>query len=158
MHPYLAGCTVGYIMFRMKGKKLPDNRYITVSYWIATMLIFFGTLFIMWFKDVSAVNYALALSFGRYFMGLFVGSWILMCHYGYGGVVNRILSLKLFVHMNKLTYVIYLIHPIFIIFFSSTQESTPHFDISSLVSLVHAGFCTFIGLLTKLCVFLFNIL
>ncbi|XP_037035315.1 nose resistant to fluoxetine protein 6-like [Bradysia coprophila] len=132
MHPYLAGCTVGYIMFQIKGKKFSENRYITLSYWTVTAATIVGSLFLTSFKESTALNFALALSVGRYVMGVFAGSWVVMCHIGYGGIVNTILSSRFFVHLNKVSYIMYLIHPILILFFNSTQESSPHFDLPSL--------------------------
>lgn len=134
MNPYLAGCVVGYIMFQIRDKKYPENRYITVSYWTVTCIIIIGTLFLTSFKDSSASNFALTMPFARLFMGLFVGSWVVMCRFGYGGIVNTFLSSKFFVHFNKVTYTMYLIHPVIILLFNSTQESSPHFDVSSIVS------------------------
>ncbi|KAG4071607.1 hypothetical protein HA402_011761 [Bradysia odoriphaga] len=134
MHPYLAGCTVGYFMFQIKDKKYPENRYTTVSYWTVTSATIIGTLFLTSFKESSALNFALALSVGRYVMGVFAGSWVVMCHIGYGGIVNTIFSSRFFVHLNKVTYVMYLIHPILILFFNSTQESSPHYDVPTLTT------------------------
>lgn len=134
MHPYLAGCTVGYIMFLMKDKKFPESLFITISYWIGAIIVIVVALFVTSFKESSNLTFALALSFGRYFMGLFVGSLVVMCHFGYGGIINTIWSSKFFVHVNKTTYVMYLMHPILIMFFSGNQESSPHYDVPSIVS------------------------
>ncbi|XP_037035324.1 nose resistant to fluoxetine protein 6-like [Bradysia coprophila] len=134
MHPYLAGCTVGYAMFQIKDKKYPKNWYTTVSYWTVTGTIMIGTLFLTSFKETPAFNFAVALSVGRYAMGLFAGSWVVMCHIGYGGIVNTILSSRFFVHLNKVSYIMYLIHPILILLLNSTQESSPHFDVPSLTT------------------------
>lgn len=134
MHPYLAGSTVGYIMFQVKDKKFPKNRFITITYWTATITIIFASLFVTALKDSENLNFALALSFGRYIMGLFIGSIIFMFHFGYGGIVNKIFSSRFFVHINKTTYIMYLVHPTLIMYFNSNQESSPHFDVSTLVS------------------------
>lgn len=134
MHPYLAGCTVGYTMFQMKDKKFRKSPVITISYWTVASTVVIGTLFVTSFKDSSSLKFALALSFGRYFMGLFVGSIVVMCHFGYGGIINAIFSSRLFVHANKTTYIMYLIHPVLIIYFNSNQGSSPHFDVPTIVS------------------------
>lgn len=134
MHPYLAGCTVGYIMFQIKDKKFPKSPVITISYWIVALTVIVATLFVSAFKDATNLNFALALSLGRYFMGLFVGSLVVMCHFGYGGFINSIFSSRFFVHANKTTYIMYLIHPILIMFFNGNEESSPHFDVPSIVS------------------------
>lgn len=134
MHPYLAGCTVGYIMYQIKDIKLPKHPLITVSYWISAVVVILATLFITSFKDATNLNFALGMSFGRYFMGLFVGSLVVMCHFGYGGIINTICSSRFFVHVNKTTYIMYLMHPILIIYFNSSQESSSHYDVPSIVS------------------------
>lgn len=136
----VVGATVGYIMFQIKDKKFPDSQFVTISYWTVTLPVLVGTLFITYFKDSTNFPFALALSFGRYFMGLFIGSIVVMCHLGYGGVINSIFSSRFFVHANKTTYIMYLIHPVLIMFFNSTQESSSHFDVPSLVSEISVKF------------------
>lgn len=134
MHPYLAGATVGYIMFLLKDKKFQKNRFVTISYWTVAVIGIIASMFLTALKDSSNISFALALSFGRYLLGLFVGSLIVMCHFGYGGVFDNVLSSRFFVHLNKTTYLIYLMHPALILYFNSNQESSPHFDVPSIVS------------------------
>lgn len=134
MHPYLAGATVGYVMFRMKDKNFQKNSVVIILYWIVAISSFFASLFVTVLRDTSNLNFALALSFGRYIMGLVVGSVVVMCHFGYGGIINTVFSSRFFVHINKTTYVIYLVHPTLLFYFNSNQESSPHFDVPSLVS------------------------
>lgn len=133
MHPYFAGVTVGYIMFQVKDKILQKKWFISFSYWTVAFIIFLLSLFITAFKDASNLKFALTLSLGRYLLGLFIGSAIFMLHFGYGGIINKILSSRLFVHTNKTIYVVYLIEPVFVLFFNSNQETSPHFDVASTV-------------------------
>lgn len=134
MHPYLAGATVGYIMFRIKDRKFQKNRLVTISYWIFAIPIILATLFLTELKDSSNISFALALTFGRYLMGLFVGSIVIMCHLGYGTIFNKIFSSRFCVHINKTTYLIYLMHPAILLYFNSNQENSPHFDVPTIVS------------------------
>lgn len=55
---------------------------------------------------VSAIFHPLC----RMIWSLCVSSMILLCVTGNGGVINRILSLKLFVPLARLTYSVYLVH------------------------------------------------
>ncbi|KAJ6632736.1 Nose resistant to fluoxetine protein 6 [Pseudolycoriella hygida] len=132
MHPYLAGCAVGYVMFKIKDKKFPKNRFITVSYCTGAIVTFVATLFSTSFTGATSLIFALALSFGRFFMGLFIGSIVVMCHIGYGGMMNTFVSHRLFVHVNKVTYVMYLVHPLIIIFFNANLDASPHYDTYSI--------------------------
>lgn len=134
MHPYLAGVTVGYFMFQMKDKVFQKNRFISISYWMVAFTVFFLSLFITMFKDATNLKFALTLSLGRYLLGLFVGSTVVMLHFGYGGFVNEILSSKLFVHTNKTIYMVYLLQPVIVLYLNSNQETPPHFDFASIVS------------------------
>lgn len=121
-------------MFRLKDKKFPKNTSITISYCTPAIIIFIGLLFVTSFREATNLSFALASTFGRYIFGLFIGSVVAMFHFGYGGILNTFFSHKFFVHLNKTTYIMYLIHPIVILFLNSTQEASPHFDVPILVS------------------------
>ncbi|CAF0942501.1 unnamed protein product, partial [Brachionus calyciflorus] len=60
-------------------------------------------------------------------------SWIIFaCHYGYGGIINSILSSKVYIPLNRLSYCAYLIHPVIMITFYYSQEQLPHATHSTL--------------------------
>lgn len=125
---------MGYIMFRLKDKKFPQSTFTTISCCTVWFVFLVGFLFVTSFKESTNLTFAIILSLGRYFFGLFVGSTVVMCQFGYGGIINTIFSHKIWVHFNKTTYIMYLIHPVIIMLLNSNQGTSPHFDVPTVVS------------------------
>lgn len=92
---------------------------------------------------------SLVLNFGRGLCGLSLGYCIIASKNGHdsecllfsqiiclsliillliSGFISRFLSLPIFVHLNKLSYAIYLLNPIIIIFFFGTIDGSFHLD------------------------------
>lgn len=136
MQPYLGGAIIGYIMFQLKSQTYTKSNAIIVLYWVAAVPIFIASLFVTYFKETSSTAFAFVSSFGRFFLALFVGSLVIVCHLGHGGIINRCLSHRIFTHLNRLTYFIYLLNPFVITLIRATQDSSAHFDISSMVSIM----------------------
>lgn len=75
------------------------------------------------FSSLSHTAWALSLA------------WIVVaCSSGYGGYVNKLLSLPLIYPFSRVTYCAYLVHPISIRFISLGSDATIHLGNDSMVS------------------------
>lgn len=141
MQPYLVGAIIGFVMHKLKDLKIKRPKYFVESYWTITIPIFLLTLFITYFKNISYVFFAITFSVGRFCLSLFLGSMVIMCHLGYGGLINRILSSKIFVHLNKLTYLMFLLNPFFITLIEAGRSSSSHYDTATVSFLFQPIIC-----------------
>jgi hypothetical protein len=82
---------------------------------------------------METFEYAIFFSVSRFTWSLSIAWIIFACHYGYGGVINSILSCKSYVPITRLSYVGYLIHPVLMIWYFYTQETLFHGTLLSLV-------------------------
>ena len=94
------------------------------------MLIF---LFLKGGRKMETYEYALYFSLSKLTWPMSI-SWIIFaCHYGYGGFINTMLSVKAFVPLTRLSYCAYLIHPVIMICYLYSQETLFHGTLISLV-------------------------
>ena len=60
--------------------------------------------------------------------------WVIFaCHYGYGGVVNSILSAKSYIPLTRLSFCAYLVHPPLMVAVNYLQEALFHGTLITLV-------------------------
>ncbi|XP_022244612.1 O-acyltransferase like protein-like [Limulus polyphemus] len=56
-------------------------------------------------------------------------SWVVVaCTNGYGGTINSLLSWKFYIPLSRVSYMVFLLHPAFIIFFSGHYRSTLYYS------------------------------
>lgn len=98
-------------MFKFKKPKLKIT-FIVIT-WIFVVLLGLTTVYIRWLDMQNKVNTTwkyIYTTIYRPVWGLCVCWVIWSCHYGYGGIVNQLLSLKYFVPLSRITYGMYLFH------------------------------------------------
>lgn len=83
--PYLGGLLIGYILYKIKDKKIELKSTTVVAFWTVAVVIFSFTLHMTYKRDVITWLCALWFSLGKFMFGLFIGSVILICQLGYGG-------------------------------------------------------------------------
>ncbi|GIY23137.1 nose resistant to fluoxetine protein 6 [Caerostris darwini] len=112
--PYCVGLATGYFFYKCKEIKLKPYHHIIGwgSAISVTAAVVYGVL--EWNKGhlpstAAALAYA-ATHRTAWALGL---SWItIICVAGYGGLINSILSWKVFIPLSRLTCMVYLIHPL----------------------------------------------
>ncbi|XP_057326119.1 nose resistant to fluoxetine protein 6-like [Microplitis mediator] len=150
--PYLIGMITGYILRRINGK-LNVSRKTLCLLWIVGSLCNIATLFGLYGKNLSAVSAGIYVALSRIAWGIGI-SWILVaCYTNNSGFVNKILSLKIWIPLCKLTYCAYLLNPLITMSLAIFSETPTHAELIPF-------FIHFLGLtfFTFLCAFFMSVL
>ncbi|XP_051175755.1 nose resistant to fluoxetine protein 6-like isoform X2 [Leptopilina boulardi] len=113
--PWITGIFFGYIMVTKKSK---PNRKIVIFGWIVAIICF---IFCTWGHLATLRNdyvYNVVLetvlaSLGHFIWATGVAWIIYACHHGSGGLINKLLSLSIFLPISKISYSLYLLHYLF---------------------------------------------
>lgn len=84
-------------------------------------------------RDVSYLVAAPMLSIMRVLYPMSISWMILAGHTGHGGALTTILNHPIFMHINKLSYAIYLLNPAVIILLYGWQDHSTHIHPVSMV-------------------------
>ncbi|KFM59972.1 Nose resistant to fluoxetine protein 6, partial [Stegodyphus mimosarum] len=122
--PYLVGMFVGYFLFKTKQSNRGKDSWITLGCgWIIASSVTLTCVYGLYHKDPSvlACSFYNALNRTCYGAGL---CWVIyVCLTKQAGIVDSILSWKLFIPLSRLTYCAYLIHPMVITGYFSSLKS-----------------------------------
>lgn len=86
-------------------------------------------------RRISHLWAAPLITFIRVFYPASVAWMIVASHTGHGGKFAKLLNFPIFVHVNKLSYAIYLLNPAVISVLYGWQDHSTHIDPPSMVSL-----------------------
>ena len=144
--PYLVGLALGYVFFKKISFK---NHRIVLNY------VFYGSLWVLaagllmscvyglygtWHQHPStAAGNVAYIMLSRLAWGVGLACVTYACHSGYGGWVNRFLSLGFWVPLGRLTFSAYLLHPIVLYVLLSGYTATIHYTILIGVQLIAAA-------------------
>ncbi|KAH0564236.1 hypothetical protein KQX54_010492 [Cotesia glomerata] len=150
--PYLIGMITGYILRRIKGK-LNVSRKILCLLWIVGSLCNIVILFGLYGKNFSFVSAAFYVAFSKIVWGIGIAWIIIACHTNNAGLIGKILSLKIWIPLSRMTYCAYLLNPLITIAIAMISETTTHLDIIPSV-------IQFMGLtvLTFLCAYFMSVI
>lgn len=133
-HPYLAGAIVGYTMVQMKDRKYRLESLGRIAYWTIAGVVLACSLFITYFKDAPPLIFAVIFSVGRPVLSLVWGSVVAMCALGQGGRVQNVLSSRFLSHLDRVSFMMFLLNPVVITALNVGSEGGAHFDAASVVS------------------------
>lgn len=86
-------------------------------------------------RNISYATAAIFMTFSRVLYPASISWMVLASHAGYGGIFAKIFNHPIFVHVNKLSYGIYLLNPFVINAFYVSQTHSTHVDPVSMVGL-----------------------
>ena len=133
--PYLIGILLGYIIFKNYrttfSKQL--NWIIHLALWgvaiIVGMSVVYGFYGSYHGHEVSKAGNIAYFMLARPAWGVTLAIVTYVCHYGYGGVIDKFLSLPLWVPLSRLTFNAYLVHEIVLgIIASNLREPMSYVD------------------------------
>uniref|UniRef100_A0A673LBY9 Nose resistant to fluoxetine protein 6-like n=1 Tax=Sinocyclocheilus rhinocerous TaxID=307959 RepID=A0A673LBY9_9TELE len=128
--PYLLGILAGIYMTTKK-ETLIKQQWQAVIGWLCSlsvMALLVGLAYVL--RDVPpypSFPHAVYQGTHRSLWALTLVWIILACEEGYGGFVDKILSLGLWASLSNISFACYLIHPIIIILYNGKQETTMHY-------------------------------
>ncbi|XP_021346852.1 nose resistant to fluoxetine protein 6-like isoform X1 [Mizuhopecten yessoensis] len=117
MGPYIVGIVTGFILYRTGGKykiKMPLNLFIWVCMASLACIVTFGIYEESIGNAMSVEIAALYNAVHRTLWGVCVCWVVFACVTGNGGYVNTLLSWSPFVPLGRLSYCVYLVHPLVI--------------------------------------------
>lgn len=125
MAPYFTGILLGYFLAKTKNIEIP--KIIQVIGWPIAGICLTSMTFVSqkWNSgaEYTPMEAAMYFAFARFIYPLSAAWMILCCATGYGGIINYILCLKMWVPISKLSYVVYLLSPIIQLFYMTNQRT-----------------------------------
>ncbi|XP_045479180.1 O-acyltransferase like protein-like [Harmonia axyridis] len=122
---YLVGIIGGIIMHTLRGKDIKINKVVNLVTWIITLSVM--VFLILYLHDVvqnptvDKTNFFYALQRPIWSAGIL---WIVFsCHFGYGGIINDILSIPCFQIGSRLSYCMYIVHFMVIFLYSGSLRT-----------------------------------
>lgn len=151
--PYLVGVGSGYIMFTLNGvMPLGEVSFHLIQNSVVFSISIFvqlkKTIKMLWtvmgsfaifahgstlHRDISHLLAAPLITFIRIFYPLSIAWMIIASQTGHGGVFAKLMNMPIFIHLNKLSYAIYLLNPAIISVLYGWQEHSTHIDPVSMV-------------------------
>ncbi|XP_067662096.1 nose resistant to fluoxetine protein 6-like [Haliotis asinina] len=129
MGPYIVGMVTGYLLYKTDCK-IKLNKWLVLLGWcVATasaLAVLYGLYDVNNGHPVSVEVAAFYNAVHRSVWGACLCWVIFACATGYGGFVNTLLSWSAFVPLGRLTYCAYLVHPIVMYIFFSSQHTLVH--------------------------------
>ncbi|XP_059381996.1 O-acyltransferase like protein [Carassius carassius] len=128
--PYLLGILAGIYMTTKK-ETLIKQQWQAVMGWLCSlsvMALLVGLAYVL--REVPpylSLTHAVYQGTHRSLWALALVWIILACEEGYGGFVDKILSLGLWAPLSNISFACYLIHPVIIILYNGKQETAMHY-------------------------------
>ncbi|KAK0160025.1 hypothetical protein PV328_007472 [Microctonus aethiopoides] len=132
--PYLIGIITAYSLTRIN-KKLCINKKFICLMWIVGSLCNILTLFGLFKRDISVTCMAIYVALSRSVWAIGISWLIIACYTNNGGIINKILTLNLWIPLSRLTYCAYLINPLIINSIYLQSETSIHVDFLPNVSI-----------------------
>lgn len=134
--PFQAGMLIGYLGYKLKKHPIKMKVIPVQIAWLFLIGYLLGPILISTDVDtISSLFCSLGYSLGKLLYGLCVGGVIILNVFAPEGLIRRTLSHNVFVHLNKVCYGMYLVHPIVIILLFGLRSQPTYLTESLLVSL-----------------------
>ncbi|XP_072014421.1 nose resistant to fluoxetine protein 6-like [Amphiura filiformis] len=122
--PYFVGMAVGFVMVRRPHLRM--RPIVVLCGWVLASAVGLVVIYVInnvFYRDWSLAEQSIYSGLASFTWALCVGWVILACKNGYGGWINTFLSWNFWVPVGRLTYTVYLVHPIILrnILFSSSN-------------------------------------
>lgn len=139
--PYIVGFLLGYVLYRKVKLSLSNEKTVAffASLWTAVGLILLSCVFGLFFKlDIEeTAKHVIYTAFSRFMWASALALIVFACHNGYGGYVNSFLSMQLWIPLSRMTFCVFLVHPIVLtVLYGDFQTSS--FDHTSILVNVSA--------------------
>lgn len=123
---YIIGILVGYILVVKPNIKIP--KVVQMVGWcialVCSLSVIYGPYEWNTLRDPTLLETLFYATFHRFAWTLSVAWMVLCCVTGHGGVVNYILSWKIWVPLGRLSFIAYLAHPLVQLSFLTIMRNT----------------------------------
>ncbi|KAL2099634.1 hypothetical protein ACEWY4_004028 [Coilia grayii] len=128
--PYLVGILAGIYMTSKSGHFV-RHRWQAALGWLSSLCVMVTLVGLAYsLREVPlspSLPHALYQGLHRTLWAMAVAWIILACEEGYGGFVDRFLSMSEWIPLSNISFACYLIHPILIILYNGKQETPIHY-------------------------------
>ncbi|XP_006815119.2 nose resistant to fluoxetine protein 6-like [Saccoglossus kowalevskii] len=129
---YLVGIVLGYILFKLNGKKVQINKYLNIFIWCCAfavaLSIVYGVLTSVAGIRISQGAAVLYITIHRLVFSVCVGWVVFACATGNGGPVNTILSWRIWLPLARMNYCAYLVHLVVIFIYTFSMKSLYYYS------------------------------
>ncbi|GAB1867720.1 Nose resistant-to-fluoxetine protein N-terminal domain-containing protein [Camponotus japonicus] len=130
--PYIIGIITGYIIRRLN-KKLVFKKETVILCWCFGSACNIFPLIGLYGRNVSILYTAIYIALSRTLWATGIAWIVIACFSKHGGIINQLLSSKVFIPLSKLNYCVYLINPFIIQSIHLSSETSVHFEILPVV-------------------------
>ncbi|XP_036148364.1 nose resistant to fluoxetine protein 6-like [Monomorium pharaonis] len=131
INSYIIGIIAGYMLIKLNNHLLL-KRKIVILCWCIFCLGSACNIFVLFYKRLESVlATAIYVAFHKTVWATGIAWIVIACSTKHGGIVNKLLSLKIWIPLSRLTYCAYLIHPIVIRSIKYYSETSIHFELMS---------------------------
>ncbi|KAK3084177.1 hypothetical protein FSP39_009594, partial [Pinctada imbricata] len=130
--PYFVGVLSGYVLYQIDCTTRLKKIWILIGWFVAIaigLLVVYGPYREM--QDPVLDSFASSLLYGslsRFAWGVALAWVVFACSIGCGGPINAFLSLSIWKPLGRLTYSVYLVHPIVIYYHIINSGDTRHYS------------------------------
>ncbi|XP_045479765.1 O-acyltransferase like protein-like isoform X1 [Harmonia axyridis] len=127
---YLVGIIGGIIMHTMRGKTIKIKKVVSLAVWVVTLAVMI--FLVLYLNDiivhptVDKTNYFYPIQ--RPIWSACILWIVISCHFGYGGIINKFLSISCFQIGSRLSYCMYCIHGMIILYNVGSIRSYQYFS------------------------------
>ncbi|XP_050465551.1 nose resistant to fluoxetine protein 6-like isoform X2 [Cataglyphis hispanica] len=136
--PYIIGIITGYIV-RKLNKKLALKKKTVIFCWCLGSACIIFVLLGLYKQNVSILYAAVYVALSRTLWAIGIAWIVIACFTKHGGIVNQLLSSKVFIPFSKLSYCVYLIHPVVIQSIRLSSETSVHLELLPMI-IMSAGY------------------
>ncbi|XP_077505446.1 nose resistant to fluoxetine protein 6-like [Amblyomma americanum] len=137
---FCIGMATGYFLY--KNKTLHINRVARLLGWLAAALVNMTVVFGVYnWNAYEAPSLSVAVAYAalsRTAWALGIAWMVVACATGNGGFINKVLSWRAFVPLSRLTYLVYLVHPLLILWHTAYLKK-PFYTTQFFVGYVYLG-------------------
>ncbi|GFQ76392.1 nose resistant to fluoxetine protein 6 [Trichonephila clavata] len=147
MAPYFVGLALGqYLWNRGISKAKSSNKMILCCGWIMTAILMWICLWVFYFSEGTLLRSSFYNSTSDLLFSFGIAWIVFVCVTEQGGFVNRLLSLKVFLPLSRLSYCAYLTNIILLTYYflSSEETGTRWSTITTIYIFIYVIFWTYL--------------